>query len=135
MECIFCRIVSGQAEAWRVYEDDDCLAFLDAFPATRGHTLVVPKRHATDLLTVAEHEAEAVMRATWRVARLLDERLAPLGMNVLQANRAAAWQSVFHLHVHLVPRYPDDGLRHTWEAHPASADDLADVLTHLTVSR
>jgi histidine triad (HIT) family protein len=127
MDCIFCRIVSGEADSWRVYEDDECLAFLDAFPATRGHTLVVPKRHRADLLALDEHEAQAVMRGTWRVAHLLEERLVPLGLNVLQANRAAAWQSVFHMHVHVVPRYEDDGLRHTWNARPARREDLDEV--------
>lgn len=92
------------------------MAFLDAFPATEGHTLVIPKRHAEDLLTLDVREAEAVMRATHSVARLLDERLQPDGLNVLQANGSAAWQSVFHMHVHVVPRYEGDGLRHTWDA-------------------
>ena len=125
MECIFCAVVAQQATAWRVYEDDACVAFLDVNPATPGHTLVVPRRHATDLLDLREDEAQEVMRATHRVAVLLDARLQPAGLNVVQANRAAAWQSVFHMHLHVIPRYERDGLTHTWEAAPASPEDLS----------
>lgn len=125
MECIFCAIVARQATGWRVYEDDDCVAFLDVNPATPGHTLVVPRRHASDLLDLREDEAQKVMRATHRVALLLDARLQPAGLNVVQANRAAAWQSVFHMHMHVIPRYERDGLTHTWEASPASPEDLS----------
>ena len=89
--------------------------------------MVIPKRHRADLLDMTEQEAQAVMRGTWRVAHLLEARLAPLGLNVLQANRAAAWQSVFHMHMHVVPRYADDGLRHTWDARPATPQHLTEL--------
>ena len=127
MRCIFCSIVQGQSPAWVVYDDEHCLAFLDVFPATKGHVLVIPKRHADDLLVMDEDDAAAVMRATHRVAAMLDNALQPAGLNVLQANRAAAWQSVFHMHVHVIPRYEDDGLRHTWDAKPAAAEALTSL--------
>lgn len=120
MDCIFCAIVAGQATGWRVYEDDDSVAFLDVNPATPGHTLVVPRRHAVDLLALTEGEAQAVMRAAHRVAHLLEARLAPAGLNLVQATGAAAWQTVFHMHLHVVPRYDGDGLSAPWQ--PAAAD-------------
>ena len=134
MDCIFCAIVAEQAAARRVYEDDACVAFLDVNPATAGHTLVVPRRHATDLLALHEDEAQEVMRATHRVALLLDARLQPAGLNVVQANRAAAWQSGFHMHVHVIPRYEQDGLTHTWEAARASPENLAALQARISSS-
>ena len=124
MECIFCAIVAGQATSWPVYEDESCVAFLDVNPLTRGHTLVIPRRHVPDLLAMSEDEAEQVMRATHRVVHLLDARLQPAGLNVVQANRAAAWQTVFHMHMHVIPRYDDDGLSQKWRPDPAQPADL-----------
>lgn len=135
MSCVFCAIVEGSAAAWPVYEDEDCLAFLDINPATPGHTLVVPKRHATDLLDLDEGAAQDVMRATHRVARLLDERLSPAGLNVVQATRAAAWQTVFHMHLHVIPRYADDGLTPPWRLAPAESDQLEAVWDDITRDR
>lgn len=126
-ECIFCAIVAGTATAHRVYEDEHCVAFLDINPLTRGHTLVIPRRHAADLLAMTEDEAEQVMRATHRVAHLLEARLQPAGLNLVQANRVAAMQTVFHMHMHVVPRYDGDGLMPSggWRPAPAEAGDLA----------
>src|SRR6187551_3290455 len=100
MDCIFCKIVAGALPAWQVYEDESAIAFLDKGHVTRGHTLIVPRRHAADLWALSEDEAAAVMRAVHRVARLLRERLDLRGLNVTQANGSAAWQEVFHYHVH-----------------------------------
>jgi histidine triad (HIT) family protein len=107
--CIFCAIVAGRAPARFVYEDDDACAFLDANPLRLGHTLVVPRRHVRDLL--AEGAAEtlaAIGPALHRTARLLKDRLVADGISVLQANGAAAGQTVFHLHFHLLPRPTND---------------------------
>lgn len=127
-DCIFCAIVAGQATSHPVYEDEHCLAFLDVNPLTRGHTLVVPRRHAADLLALSEDDAQHVMRATHRVAFLLEARLQPAGINLVQANRAAAMQTVFHMHMHVVPRYEGDGLMPAsqgWRPRAAEAHDLA----------
>ena len=131
MTCIFCAIVAGQARSWRVYEDEHCVAFLDVNPITPGHTLVVPRRHAADLLAMPEDEAQLVMRATHRVVRLLDEQLSPGGLNLVQANRAPAWQTVFHLHVHVLPRYDGDGLGTPWRAAPAEPAELTSMQARL----
>jgi histidine triad (HIT) family protein len=131
MTCIFCAIVSGDAPAHRVYEDDRTLAFLDIAPATRGHTLVVPKEHADDVWSISEESAQAVAVTTVRVARLLRDRLAVTAANVMQANGAAAWQEVFHLHVHIVPRYPGDHLKRTWSSQREQETSLDGVLAEL----
>lgn len=123
-DCVFCAIVAGTAPAWRVYEDAVCLAFLDVAPATRGHTLVVPRAHVADALAMDEHTAAALAVAAHRVAHLLRDRLAPAGMTVLQSNGRAAGQDVLHAHLHVVPRHADDALVPPWAPAPAADADL-----------
>ena len=112
--CLFCGIVGGTIPAYVVHEDDMTLGFLDINPATEGHTLVVPKVHADDLLDADADAAAAVMRGARAVALLLDRHLDPDGITVFQANRPAGWQDVFHLHVHVVPRWEGDDLVRPW---------------------
>lgn len=112
--CIFCAIVAGQAPATVVHEDAHTMAFMDINPATRGHVLVIPKRHARDLLDVGEEDALHVMRAVLRVAHAIDQALQPDGINLIQANRRAAFQSVYHFHVHVIPRWWGDGIAPPW---------------------
>lgn len=130
-DCIFCRIVAGQAPAYVVAADDLSLAFLDRGQATAGHTLVVPRRHAADLWEVSEPDLIAVMLMAKQVAHLLDERLAPDGLNLTQSNRAAGWQDVFHFHVHVIPRWSDDGLTPPWKSSRPSEAELAATLARL----
>jgi histidine triad (HIT) family protein len=127
VDCTFCKLLEGSLPSWRVYEDESTVALLDKGQVTRGHTLVVPRRHAGDIWALSEEEAEAVMRCVHRVARLLRDRLALLGLNVTQANGRAAWQDVFHYHVHLVPRYGDDAFIPPWRSTSPSDDQLLAV--------
>jgi histidine triad (HIT) family protein len=127
MDCIFCSIVEGTAPSWRVYDDEVAVAFLDIGQATPGHTLVVPKQHASDIWSVTEDDAAAVMRSVYRVAAQLRDTLQPLGLNVTQSNGAAAWQEVFHYHVHLVPRYGNDGLMPPWRSTWPPQEELAEI--------
>jgi histidine triad (HIT) family protein len=127
-DCIFCAMVNGDVPCRRIYEDADSLAFLDVAPATRGHTLVIPRRHVRDIWDLPEAVAGNVGVATAKVATLLRDRLAPAGLNVMQANGEAAWQSVFHLHVHLVPRYDADELTRAWTPTLAPEEELDAVL-------
>lgn len=90
---------------------------------------MVPKQHADDLLGMSEPQARAVMSATWRISRLLDQRLKPAGINVMQSNRTAAWQDVMHMH--LVPRYDGDSMRRPWEGQPLQASAFADLQERL----
>lgn len=109
-ECIFCQIVSGAAPAHRVFEDETVLVFLDIFPTTHGHTLVIPKRHRTDLLTSDADDLTHVIRCSQRVAAAIREVFRPDGIGVFQLNGAAAGQTVFHYHMHLIPRMQGDKL-------------------------
>src|SRR5262245_31385855 len=127
MNCVFCKILEGSLPSWRVYEDEHAIAFLDKGHATRGHTLVIPRRHAADIWELSESEAQAVMRAVHRVARLLRERLPLRGLNITQANGAAAWQEVLHYHVHLIPRYGDDDYRAPWRSANPTAEQLSEI--------
>ncbi len=133
--CVFCGIVRGDLPAHPVHEDDATLAFLDINPAAEGHTLVVPKQHADDLFDIDADAAAAVMRTVRLVARRIDERLAPDGLTLVQTNRPAGWQDVFHLHVHLVPRWDGDGLARPWVPRPGRSDELETVAATLRVSR
>lgn len=111
MACLFCSIVAGDIPSRQVYADDHAVAFLDINPWKRGHTLVIPRRHVDDVLAVDEALTE-IAPAIGATARLLTETLGADGINVLSSAGAVAGQEVFHLHVHLVPRYADDpGLR------------------------
>ena len=109
MTCIFCAIVERAAPARIVHEDERTLAFMDLFPLTRGHALVVPKAHSDSLLDCDPEDAAAVMRTAQLVARAAMRAYTPDGLNLLQTNGAAAMQTVFHLHVHVLPRYVGDG--------------------------
>lgn len=140
LDCVFCAIVRGDLPSYRVFEDDETMAFLDIQPVTAGHTLVVPKRHVPDLLTMPAPMAGPLFALVGRVARAVAHAHNADGVNVLQASGPAAGQTVHHLHVHVVPRRRGDGLR-LHIAPGAKADDaarmeaearrLADALTAL----
>jgi histidine triad (HIT) family protein len=125
-ECIFCRILAGDLPATIVDEDERTIAFMDIAPATRGHALVIPRAHAPDLLSVGTEDLCAVAVAARRLAARARERLGADGINLLNSCGAAAWQTVFHFHVHVIPRYHDDPLRLPWVP---SAGDPAEIAT------
>ena len=132
MNCIFCAIASGQAPAHRVAETADAMAFLDVNPATRGHTLVIPKQHATNLFEIGDDDLAACASLAQQVAGHLRDRLGADGINLMNSNGAAAWQSVFHFHLHVVPRYAGrDGLELPWHPTPADPADLTAVAAAL----
>lgn len=103
-DCIFCRIVAGEAAAERVDEDELTLSFMDAFPASNGHVLVIPKAHRADIYELSQPHADAVWRATLRVANAIRAALEPDGLTVRQANGSIAGQHIWHFHIHLIPR-------------------------------
>lgn len=130
-DCIFCDIVSEKAPCHRIYEDDDVIVFLDIFPLSPGHTLVIPRQHATDLFEMSEGAVEAVARITRRVAHAIRRALDPDGVMVAQLNGAAAGQTVFHYHLHLIPRAQGDPVTlHTRV--PGEPAELAATATRLT---
>jgi histidine triad (HIT) family protein len=131
-DCIFCKIIAGELPASIVDEDERTIAFMDIAPATRGHALVIPRAHAPDLLSVADDDLRAVAVAAKRLAGRARERLGADGVNLLNACGSAAWQTVFHFHVHVIPRYLDDPLRLPWvpaAGDPAEIEAAAQELT------
>jgi histidine triad (HIT) family protein len=108
--CIFCQIVAGQSPSFRVHEDAETYVFMDLFPVTAGHTLVIPKAHAENIYEADAEAVAAVGRSTKRVADAIRAEIAPDGLGVFQLNGAAAGQTVFHLHTHLIPRWGGDEL-------------------------
>ena len=121
--CIFCAIVAGRAPAHRLLEDEHTVSFLNIAPATTGHALVVPRRHADGLWDLEDEEHARVARTAGRVARMLRAALHPAGMNLVHATGTAAWQTLFHFHTHVVPRYRADELQVMWRAaHVPDAD-------------
>jgi histidine triad (HIT) family protein len=123
-DCLFCKIVAGQLPATIVAEDERTVSFMDINPATRGHALVVPREHVTDLLAVGEADLSACAAAAKRLAARAKDALGADGVNLLNSCGSAAWQTVFHFHVHVIPRYRDDPLRLPWVPGPGDADEI-----------
>ena len=130
-DCLFCRIVAGELPATRVDEDERTITFMDINPATRGHVLVVPREHVKDLLEIDAGALEAVTLAAQRVAKVMPDRLGADGVNLLNSCGRAAWQTVFHFHVHVIPRYEDDPLELPTRPQRAEEDELAEVAREL----
>ena len=112
--CIFCRLIAGEISASRVYEDAETLAFMDLGQVNPGHVLVAVKRHAATLLDLTPDEAAAAMRTAQRIAQAIRDTFNPPGITLLQANGKEGDQTVFHFHLHVVPRHADDGIALSW---------------------
>jgi histidine triad (HIT) family protein len=119
-ECVFCRILAGELPSTMIAENDRAVAFMDVNPATDGHLLVVPRNHTSDLLSAEPADLSACVLLAQAMARLVRERLGATGVNLVQSSGAVAWQTVFHLHLHVIPRYDGDPLRLPWV--PAQGD-------------
>jgi histidine triad (HIT) family protein len=124
-DCIFCKIVAGELPATIVDRDEHTIAFMDINPATRGHALVVPRIHTADLLSIDPQQLSAVTSAAQRLAARAKAALKADGINVINSCGAAAWQTVFHFHLHVIPRYEDDPLRLPWMPAPGDAAEIA----------
>jgi histidine triad (HIT) family protein len=124
-DCIFCKIVARELPATILEEDELTMSFMDINPATRGHALVVPRRHAQDLLSVDPTDLGACALAGQRLAGRMSEHLGAEGVNLINSCGAAAWQTVFHFHIHVIPRYADDPLQLPWLPAPGDAQEIA----------
>jgi len=114
-ECIFCKIIDGSIPSAKIYEDEHVYAFMDIMPLTKGHTLIIPKNHKENVYDLSEEEASNLFKVVPKIASVLKENFGPVGMNLLNNNGAPAGQSVFHFHLHFIPRYDQtDGFRPTW---------------------
>jgi histidine triad (HIT) family protein len=123
-DCIFCGIAAGTMPAERVYEDERTIAFLDIFPAADGHVLVIPRAHADDIHSLAPADLSAVAQTAQAMAGRVSGALGADGISIVQANGAAAGQTVFHYHVHVIPRFDGDGVLRPWTPGRAGADEL-----------
>ena len=130
-DCLFCRIVAGELPAQIISQDERTVAFMDINPATRGHALVIPREHAKDLLEVGPEDLTATILAAQKLAGQMVERLGADGVNLINSCRAPAWQTVFHFHVHVIPRYVDDPLKLPWIPSPGDMDEIAAVADEL----
>ena len=124
-DCLFCKIVAGEIPATIVAETERTIAFMDINPATRGHALVIPRAHARDVHEIGAADLEEVAATAQQVAAAAVQRLGADGVNLLNSNGPAAWQTVFHFHMHVIPRYAGDPLRLPWTPSPGDMDDIA----------
>jgi len=131
-DCLFCKIVAGEIPSTRVREDERTIAFMDINPATRGHLLVVPREHAADVLEIGADDLAACAAAAQALARDIKEKLGADGVNLLNACGREAWQTVFHFHIHVIPRYVGDPLRLPWVPGPGDRDEIAAAAAALT---
>lgn len=133
-DCIFCKIINGEIPSAKVYEDENVLAFLDISQVTKGHTLVIPKVHKENVFALNDEIAANVFSAVPKVANAIKAAYDPIGLNVLQNNGEAAGQSVFHFHMHLIPRYgKGDGFGAVWKTHQEeyTSDDYKKIAAEI----
>ena len=123
-DCLFCKIINGDIPSTKVYEDDYCYAFMDIMPLSKGHTLLIPKTNVANIFEMTEDIAKNLYAAAPKVANAIKAAFNPAGMNTLNNNGAAAGQTVFHYHLHFIPRYDDEGLQMTWETKQYPLEEL-----------
>lgn len=125
--CIFCKLANGEIPTNSIYEDDKFNVILDNGPATKGHCLILPKDHYADLFELPEDVAADAMKLAKKLAESLKNKLSADGVNLVQNNGAAAGQTVHHFHLHIIPRYENDGQRILWRPTEPSAEELKEL--------
>src|SRR5262245_31386166 len=130
-DCLFCGIVAGTIPSEMIDANERTVSFMDINPATRGHALVVPRVHSADLMEIGLDDLTATTLAAQRLAARMRETLGADGINLINACGATAWQTVFHFHIHVVPRYADDPLKLPWVPAPGDPDEIAAVAAKL----
>ncbi|MDL4842761.1 HIT family protein [Aquibacillus rhizosphaerae] len=133
-DCLFCKIATGEIPSAKVYEDEDVYAFLDIGQVTKGHTLIIPKTHAKNIYETPSDIAEKLFNRVPKIASAIKETYKPIGLNILNNNEEAAGQSVFHIHIHLIPRYgKGDGFGAVWKTNPDqySQEDLNKIASEI----
>jgi histidine triad (HIT) family protein len=131
-DCIFCKILEGELPATVIDEDERTVAIMDINPATRGHALVIPRSHSKDLLEIEADDLSAVALAAQRLAGRLTQRLRADGVNLINSCGAPAWQTVFHFHVHVIPRYAGDSMRLPWIPAAGQPAEIAAAAQEIT---
>ncbi|MDF2535792.1 MAG: hypothetical protein K0R18_1951 [Bacillales bacterium] len=132
-DCIFCKIANGEIPAKKIFENEFVVAFLDLSQVTEGHTLVVPKKHVQDVFSLTPEIAQEIFKVVPEVAKAIKTSLNPMGLNILNNNGSFAGQSVFHYHVHLIPRFDEnDGFDIVWKTNPnRDLDHIAQRISSL----
>jgi histidine triad (HIT) family protein len=130
-DCLFCRIAAGEVDSEIVQEDEHTVAFMDINPWTRGHALVIPRRHSRNLYDIEDEDLHHTLSAAKRLALRMRDKLGCDGLNLLNSCEPAAWQTVFHFHVHVIPRYEDDPLQLPTRPQEADQEQLAEVAEEL----
>ena len=130
--CIFCKIANGEIPSKTLYEDEDFRVILDLGPASKGHALILPKNHYANLYELPEETAGEVMKLAKRMAAQMTERLGCEGFNLVQNNGELAGQTVFHFHMHLIPRYREDGQKIGWKPQEVSQEELEEIRKQIT---
>jgi histidine triad (HIT) family protein len=130
-DCLFCKIAAGEVSAQIVAQDERTVSFMDIFPGARGHALVIPRRHSRNLLDVGPDDLAAVALAAQQLAIRVRERLGADGVNLFNSSEPAAGQTVFHFHVHVLPRYVGDPLQLPWRPAPGDAEEIARLAEQL----
>lgn len=127
-DCLFCKIIEGTIPSVKVYEDEHSYAFMDIMPLSKGHVLLVPKTHVADIFEMTEDIAKNLYAAAPKVANAIKAAFNPIGLNTVNNNGAAAGQTVFHYHLHFIPRYDEtDGLKVQWETKQYTSEALNEV--------
>ncbi len=122
-DCLFCKIIKGEIPCVKIYENNQVLCFLDINPVTRGHSLVVPKKHSADILEIGEEELKEMSKLLPKISRALKKATGAKGINLMMSNGEEAGQVVMHSHLHLIPRFEDDGLE-LWSGEQAKPEEL-----------
>lgn len=125
--CIFCKIANGEIPSKSIYEDEDFKVILDLGPATKGHALILPKEHAANLYELPDETAAKVMVLAKKLGRQMTDNLKADGLNLVQNNGETAGQTVHHFHLHLIPRYKDDGQHILWKPGEVSQEELEEI--------
>lgn len=129
--CIFCKLANGEIPTATLYEDDDFRVILDAGPAAKGHALILPKEHYANLYELDDEVAAKVLPLAKKMITKLTDILGCDGYNLVQNNGKAAGQTVFHFHLHMIPRYKDDGVGLTWKMGELTEEDKNDILSRM----
>jgi len=130
-DCVFCQILAGNMPGEIVHEDEHTAAFMDIFPWTRGHLVVVPRNHVRNLYEISDQDLAHTMAAARRLAELVRDRLGADGVNLLNSCEPAAWQTIFHFHIHVIPRYENDPLELPTRPVRAEPEELARVASEI----
>ena len=130
-DCIFCKIAGGEIPSYTVYEDNDFRAIMDIAPASKGHVIILPKVHAADVFELEEDIASKIYVVAQKIAKAVKEATGCDGVNILQNNGEAAGQTVFHLHMHVIPRWNNDGIKIKWVPGQADKTDIEAVASKI----